>query len=1095
MRTPILMLVLLGAGLGWTADLVAQVPGEYPHLVFRDGMGLEVPPPAGPFDNSGVFPAVGGSILDLGLTYQAEFGSNENVVWGLLVSVHQTPFPTNQIPPPLLTDVPFTLRLFPDPTLDPDGFAGGIFQLPPGFYDGDVYVQGLIFDVTHDPAVQLSNGINLSFEVPGFNVSYGYTLNAIGTLGDMRDPGVIEIDPELGSQLKPIGDQPAPPPTPTNPGVPLGVFRFLDVLPNLPDAPLNPMVRPMTRMAVDTGDDETELIVEDTSGFPQRGHLIIPKDPSQAASLSPQTRNPWANPVAGGVQPPNVEYIRYTGIDQTTFLNCERILVGTKGVSQVRHLIGDIVMGDFTMVTSAHALKRDRVCLDATNRDTPHVVIPEFTFTPEAASEPVTMDLDLYLFEIASNGSQGFMVFDRESNIWRVLAGTLRTPAIGGWNPMVTVASDGRSLVAALVPADHAPGTGPGGGWVNSDPDQAWAIRLDGEVWPATGESTWQLEYETVDSFPGNQVTLRARKIKMNTTFIFGADPEDYIVFVGLDNKFKRSLTGTNKVAFSDGPGPDADFVSYEWEFIREQVRVRDLFAVPLVPPGSSRMLPNMPRPYLTFDFPPNGFGNTVSRYDQGFAFTRDRASILMSGGTGFPEEPQEDAFLITASGSAANGEPAFTISNLTGHRNVIASAGQHGDVDIRGFLNQGGHGQGGKISLSPDGTRGAWVTAQGSRRDWIQIARLNGLDFGMVLNIYQEPSGAFRESGPYDTDRIVTGLQFAGNDHLVFYMGRNRYDDPINLDFPGQPPAMDLFVYDIVADTMTNLTKSAGGSGFDVLGLMKPGGFWSSDNGNFLYYIRSGQLGPGQSLPEGTEVSNILGVSAQTLELFEVSGDEFGATALIPHIVLPGDEGLAPIESLDGMRFTMGSGVQDGMMFFTAHRAGDGLEADDVFVVNSEAPFVHFPVTDVGTPGVHVTNVTPNPHAAHVAFARTNDANPTAPRQHPFVVDMTSFLFERDIFPTFQSGGNFIGRVMDGSFHFLPPSGNAPTALILVLGFSSLEPFGIAQTAAPGYYPLSAVSDPVTEPIPIVLAITDTISLPNDFRFYVVNALPFLGD
>ena len=51
---------------------------------------------------------------------------------------------------------------------------------------------------------------------------------------------------------------------------------------------------------------------------------------------------------------------------------------------------GDIVVGEFTMATTAGALTRDRVGLDARNPDMIHVVIPPFSFTPPADTTEMT---------------------------------------------------------------------------------------------------------------------------------------------------------------------------------------------------------------------------------------------------------------------------------------------------------------------------------------------------------------------------------------------------------------------------------------------------------------------------------------------------------------------------------------------------------------------------------------------------------------------------------------------------------------------------------------------------------------------------------
>jgi hypothetical protein len=188
-------------------------------------------------------------------------------------------------------------------------------------------------------------------------------------------------------------------------------------------------------------------------------------------------------------------------------------------------------------------------------------------------------------------------------------------------------------------------------------------------------------------------------------------------------------------------------------------------------------------------------------------------------------------------------------------------------------------------------------------------------------------------------------------------------------------------------------------------------------------------------------------------------------------------------------MQFTEGYGSQPGLIYFTAHRQG-GNGADDVMAFHREIPFIAFEVTNVPDAGSHITNLVPNPFGNTVAFSRTQGSDPTAADQHPFVVDLSNFLFVRDLAPALVDGGNnFLGRVMDGSVHFVPPSGNASDALILSMGFFS-HPSGIAFTATPVYYSLATVSDTAAEPIPLLIPLLTTAGLVGTpWRFYIPYA------
>ena len=87
-----------------------------------------------------------------------------------------------------------------------------------------------------------------------------------------------------------------------------------------------------------------------------------------------------------------------------------------------------------------------------------------------------------------------------------------------------------------------------------------------------------------------------------------------------------------------------------------------------------------------------------------------------------------------------------------------------------------------------------------------------------------------------------------------------------------------------------------------------------------------------------------------------------------------------------------------------------------------------------------------------------------------PFVINLPLPLFGALLLlqPALLDGAsNFVGRVMDGSFHFVPPSGNASDALIFSVGFFA-HPNGISYTSTPVYYSLATVSDTAAEPIPM---------------------------
>lgn len=1042
----------------------AQVPGDYPHLQLTDGVAKVVPPPGGPWDNSHVYQAFAGQPFEARISYASAGQPNTNVLFALIVSAAKTPLPVNVTPPTLLAMPPLILLLPTPPNLDVTGHGALDLFVPAGILDAQTYVQGLVYDVTSVPALRLSNGLTVDVDVPGLSVDFSWVRAAPATDDEtlVRDFGRIVLGPDELPQLKPVGPQAPPEAIPGEPFYSDDV-RFLPLVPNAGDAPVNPLAHPFTRMKLAATGTDTTLFVQDTSHFPPRGRLYVAFGNS----------NLWADKANSGL-PPKMEVVAYDGKLPDAFLNCQRVRLGTSGASGTpttvfTHVVGEMVIGDWTFATTAGARARTRIGLDVDAPDMPHVVIPAFS-VDTGEGGPVDMDLDLYLFETKVDQVQGFVVFDRVTSTWRVIADSLRNTVQGRWNPMICCAPDGRSFLAELVV--------PGGtqGW-DSAPNVLVALRTDGQAWPASGSETWEIPYQIGPDPTITATNVRSRRIIMPATAIIGPDPANYVAFVGLAHKWKLSTT--------PGAGQEKN-VGLEAEWTREEVLVRDYVEVPLVPPGSAKAPPAAPRPYITTQFGATGLGNLISRFDPEVLPSPDHTRLLLVAGGGNNADDQEDAFVIRNVAITSAGTVNKVVGNVTGYSNNGNNAGE---TALRP-LSPGGHGTGGKAAFSPDGTRVAFVAKRNAKlADWINIAASNGASYGTVKNVYDSGNDTFKESGAYTTDRVVSGLRFAGNDDLVFVMGKNPYDDPIG-NTAANAPAFDVFHYDIGEDVMTNLSLTSGAAGgFTSLGRIAPAGFFASRNGDFAYVLRAGGISAtgGSPLPVGTAVLNLLGVNLDTLDAFPVTGTELDDSALVPDLFVPPADVQPAIETAAAMHFIEGSGVQDGLLWFTAQRQG-GNGSEELFAFNAESPFVVFQATQTSKSGLRLSNVTPHPWGGKVAFARTDDSNAWGATQHPFVVDLDNFLFERDLLPVWTAGGKNLGRVMDGSFHFLPPAGTAGDALVFSFGLSA-TPNGTALLATPAYFALAGVSDQLSQPVPVVIGLIDTFLLGTDFRFYLPYA------
>jgi hypothetical protein len=490
-----------------------------------------------------------------------------------------------------------------------------------------------------------------------------------------------------------------------------------------------------------------------------------------------------------------------------------------------------------------------------------------------------------------------------------------------------------------------------------------------------------------------------------------------------------------------------------------------------------------MPRLYLGPQFGSTGTSMPIVRYDPDVLVSPNRREVFLIAGN---SDTVEDAFVVRNVGISAAG---------TVNKSVVNVSGFATSKRLRP-PTPGGHGQGRRAAFSPDGKRVAFLSADGitfqSRMDFLNIASTNGLDYGQVKPVYADANGKFKHLGALGVERAVMGLRWLDDDRVAFLMGRSPYDDPFGT-IGSFTPGVDLFVYDRTTDVMTNVTGTDGSaSGFDAYGTINPAGYFGSPSGQFSYLLDFGEAGAGSALPAGTPVRDVVGIEHASASDFRLAG---ALGSLVPHLALPQSECLRPVETPAAMRFVEGHGVQQGMLYFTAH-VKDGNAGDELMALNRDAPFVALQATFSAKPDTLLSNVSPSASSGKVAFARTDTSATNAANQHPFVVDLDHFLFERDVLPTWTTpGGGFLGRVMDGSLHIVPPQGGAGEGLVLGFGLTALPSLGTAHVAVPAYYPLATVSNPLAEPIPVVIPLIDTLLLGADFRFYVPFAAPSQSD
>ncbi|RKY22396.1 MAG: hypothetical protein DRQ55_01165 [Planctomycetota bacterium] len=1061
------LLLLALALCTWADTTTGQVPGETPQLRLTDGLDNTEPPGAGPWNNSHSFEAPAGLVFQAQLNYLATVPPNDAVPWGLFVSLQQTNLPTGQFPPPLFTQPPFLFVGPYPPLLDVAGAGSHTFVIPPGLYDGTLYVQAVVLDGSAGPgaSLKLSNGLRVDVVPPPFHVSFGFAreVPALTESTFIEGVGSRDFDGDTLNTFRPFGNV-DPPASDVDAGSGLpALMEFLPIAPNQPDAPSSALGRPVTKVSVAVGPTPNEIFVQDTSHFPSEGTLLIGFN----------QKVPWANKTGGG-KTPAAEVAYYRGKTTTSFKNVSRKRVGSAGSSTYQHLVGEFVVGDYSLTTTPAALSRGRVSLDARNQKLPHIVLPD-TDSGE--------QLDLYRYRDTDSLMEGFAVYDRVNLSWRVLPDTQLDASSGdtAWDGMLTISPDGLWFLAIQRVNT--------GGFFPFDADKLWAIRLDGQTWPASGKASWELPFETdpdPDPVMNDTTFARSRRISAPSIAIAGSGPHDWVAYVGLSNKWEQSATGSGSEVLNGVR------VGIEAAYVRDSLLVRDYIEVPIITPGSGHALWVGPRPRISDDFPDVGAGDPLQHFDPLPLVTPDHSRIVLAGG--FTEDDEDLYVLRSISIDDTTGEPLRTLQNLTGHG--ASSAAAAGRTRIREF-ELGGAGLGPKAAFSPSGDWIAYVvkdkSASSDFRDWLQIARTNGSSFATTAPLWANDEDDFRYGGPLEKDRQINSVYWLDEDRVVFVMGVGYYGDPFGMLVASHAPACDVFLYNRLTDELVNLTNTGGGlTDFDTLGTIVPAGSFRSADGRYVFYLRDGEISQGTTvMPPGTQVMNILAVDAVTEFAFDVSGDELGALSPLRNIDIPETDAFTPVEAVAALSMIEGAGIQGGTYWFTALEANSAADADELFFFDGGAPFLGLQLTEFSPLGSRISSVVPDPFATRAAFAQTADSDPAGNTQHPFVVDYTSFLTKRDLVPTMVVDGEPIGRVMDGSFHFIPPGNGVTDALVFSMGDTSDPLTGLARNTLPVYLSLANLTEVLLEPIPLLIALIDNDDIGSNYRFYILSAGP----
>ena len=115
---------------------------------------------------------------------------------------------------------------------------------------------------------------------------------------------------------------------------------------------------------------------------------------------------------------------------------------------------------------------------------------------------------------------------------------------------------------------------------------------------------------------------------------------------------------------------------------------------------------------------------------------------------------------------------------------------------------------------------------------------------------------------------------------------------------------------------------------------------------------------------------------------------------------------------------------------------------------------------------------------------------------QGAYVADLSAFGFVRFLTPDLVDGnGDPAGRLMDGSFQFIPPSVDVGSALAFVMGLDADPSSGVARQTAALYYPMQNVSNLLLEPKALLLPLLSTGVLGPNSRIYLQAASLSTGE
>lgn len=957
--------------------------GNYPTLTLFDSGGTPHTSP----DNSTEFAALPGEYFGLQLE------DKKDDIFGLYLSLYKTPYPLNEVPPPLLLMPPLFVLEQPGQQLDENGIFNSMYYLPPDLgtlgYDLNIYLQGYTWN--QEDSFELSNGITMIVAAAKYraiiNYAWGPDLDIIPEFGTRLDEDATDnqIPASGGGGLENGGK--FFPAQLLDGG---GVFVLKDQV-----SPPATKPNPTTSLYLNT----TEGLIPGDAG--------VGKD-SRFAYYPPEGSSPHI-------------YSR----DRVCRNNENRYL---------QHIIVPVFdeNGEKTQDLNIYHYKYKTLVYDADQG----AWVPQYEYGFIALNV-----LTNEFYELTGTRFLG----TQEESAWdpyvavspdgkfmsAVLKGTRGDPQVWSQDPDVQ--------------------------WWEGTPDKLYIIRLQkDDLWEkaegANGKHARFVRSRRLQGYKNASFLIFAESMifagkpdphvlfllmsRENMTTSASFPPEPPLIKPGTlwrvlcDWDVKDPEKPALVYNFGSSSAPRAGGGQYEINYFGETAHRgdRDLTRLkPIVSKDHSILcIRGAGRSWDDNANDPDGrYAFDIIAFKD-ITYSKDDPSNMdfeVTNITQFSETGQKQGFFIMPFGHARCGfmKAALSEPNIGGIRFMAFSARSYTSAHQPG-------------APSPTNTS-EYESDQAA--DDLYIAPLDGSMAGSLVPLTNPNlfGGNFQSNSAYGSG--IYDPYFADPDSLLFFCGQHSQVASNSYN----PPTTDLFLYKVTDGTYRNLTVSGWDNGdgvyvkevdppYNYFGTVRPSGLFSSSDGRYIFFLRAWSGSP--SPPEDKRV-NIVGIDTQNdFTLFDVSGPEF-SQGIWPEMDYEknGDH----VWGAEALNMIIMPGASTDKLFFTAKYLEGTKDNYQVFGVNLDLPTGVYPLTFFDSAGM-IDNMVCDPSMNYVAFARSDriyrDWSEGA-FEDIYIVDINQGFFMKNLTESYPEATR---ASVDGSFRFISsPLPSIPTQFIYGMG------------------------------------------------------------